>query len=165
VTASLKWAWCALALATAGCSSGTIMHGTPEQPRPVPAPPPTADRDEHGHSASVHVLGIPPGHLPHPGQCRVWIPGNPPGHQPHARACAGITATAPAGSWIVYRASANPDVVHVHVVDESRAGIVVVIRIYDAEGHWVRDESAEHHHDDWENEEDHGRGHGHRRNN
>ncbi|MGB7291962.1 MAG: hypothetical protein WBD99_07310 [Thermodesulfobacteriota bacterium] len=25
---------------------------------------------------------IPPGHLPPPGEYRVWIPGIPPGHQP-----------------------------------------------------------------------------------
>jgi hypothetical protein len=26
--------------------------------------------------------GIPPGHMPPPGQCRVWYEGRPPGHQP-----------------------------------------------------------------------------------
>ena len=162
MTASPKWACCTLALALAGCASGTIMSGTPEHPGPVTASAPPPETEAHGRSGSVHTLGIPPGHLPHPGQCRVWIPGQPPGHQPHARACAGITATAPAGSWIVYRASANPEVVHVHVVDEARAGVVVMIRIFSADGTYVREESAEHHHDDWENEDDHGR-HGHRR--
>jgi len=31
--------------------------------------------------------GIPPGHLPPPGQCRVWYDGRPPGHQPAPASC------------------------------------------------------------------------------
>ena len=31
--------------------------------------------------------GIPPGHLPPAGQCRVWYEGVPPGHQPRATNC------------------------------------------------------------------------------
>jgi hypothetical protein len=30
---------------------------------------------------------IPPGHLPPPGECRVWYPGVPPGHQPPPFKC------------------------------------------------------------------------------
>jgi hypothetical protein len=30
---------------------------------------------------------IPPGHLPPPGECRVWRPGVPPGHQPPPFRC------------------------------------------------------------------------------
>lgn len=38
----------------------------------------------------VHVrrgVRIPPGHLPGPGQCRVWYPNRPPGHQPPPFRC------------------------------------------------------------------------------
>jgi hypothetical protein len=31
--------------------------------------------------------GIPPGHLPPPGMCRVWYDGTPPGHQPASMSC------------------------------------------------------------------------------
>jgi hypothetical protein len=31
--------------------------------------------------------GIPPGHLPPPGLCRVWYDGTPPGHQPPSMSC------------------------------------------------------------------------------
>jgi hypothetical protein len=31
--------------------------------------------------------GIPPGHLPPPGQCRVWYEGVPPGRQPAPTSC------------------------------------------------------------------------------
>src|SRR3989442_14323443 len=65
-------------------------------------------------------LGIPPGHLPRPGECRVWIPGTPPGRQPRpkSRPCEGIENIAPAGSWIVYRPGAERRLVHVRVIDE-----------------------------------------------
>lgn len=33
------------------------------------------------------VQGIPPGHLPPPGECRVWYDGRPPGHQPPPTSC------------------------------------------------------------------------------
>ena len=32
--------------------------------------------------------GVPSGHLPSPGQCRVWYPGRPPGQQPPPVDCA-----------------------------------------------------------------------------
>src|SRR5881628_2106532 len=61
-------------------------------------------RSEGGPSTAA-TLGVPPGHLPKRGACRVWIPGVPPGQQPRpkSRPCDGIAAAAPAGSWILYR--------------------------------------------------------------
>jgi len=77
------------------------------------------------------TLGIPPGHLPPPGQCRIWVPGEAPGHQQRARSCAHIERIAPAGGWIPYRPSEDRKVVHVRVVDERRPGVVVHLRVYD----------------------------------
>ena len=37
---------------------------------------------------SAEALGIPPGHRPPPGACRVWYPGVPPGQQPPPGPCA-----------------------------------------------------------------------------
>ena len=34
-----------------------------------------------------HAQGIPPGHLPPPGKCRVWYDNRPPGHQPPPTSC------------------------------------------------------------------------------
>ena len=35
----------------------------------------------------VRRVEIPPGHLPPPGECRVWRPGVPAGHQPPPFRC------------------------------------------------------------------------------
>jgi len=94
--------------------------------------------------STAATLGVPPGHLPKPGECRVWIPGVPPGRQPRpkSRTCEGIAAAAPAGSWILYRPTADRKIVHARIVDERRAGVVVRIRVFEAEsGRFVREEN------------------------
>ncbi len=103
-------------------------------------PPPSPSRDVRGPEvnrgpSTAATLGIPPGHLPKAGECRVWIPGTPPGHQPKpkSRPCPGIAAFAPAGSWIIYRPTEDRKVVHVREVDSRRAGAVIRIRIFDIE--------------------------------
>jgi len=103
----------------------------PSNPEVRRAPP---DETNRGPSTAA-TLGIPPGHLPQAGECRIWIPGTPPGHQPKpkSRPCPGIAAIAPAGSWIVYRPTEDRKVVHVREVDSRRAGAVVRIRIFDIE--------------------------------
>lgn len=109
-------------LAATACSSfGT---GTATQPAPAVSRTPSAS------SSTAATLGIPPGHLPPPGLCRVWMPGTPPGHQARARNCANIERSAPAGSWILYRPSKDRKVVQVRVVDGRRAGVVVHRRVY-----------------------------------
>ena len=45
----------------------------------------------------ARTLGIPPGHLPPPGECRVWYPGTPPGQQPPPGPC-GLRVPAAPGS-------------------------------------------------------------------
>jgi hypothetical protein len=105
-------------LAATACSS--LSSPPPEQPKP-----------QARRASTAATLGIPPGHLPPPGLCRVWVPGKPPGHQAPARSCERVERTAPAGSWIVYRPTRDKKVVHVRVVDERRAGVVVRLRVYD----------------------------------
>jgi hypothetical protein len=110
----------------------------PAQPPPVQPPPEQRPPDNKppepppGPFAAL-TLDIPPGHLPEVGECRVWIPGLPPGQQakPKSRACDGITSVAPAGSWIIYRPSEDRKVVHVRLIDERRAGLVIRIRTFD----------------------------------
>ena len=114
-------------LAAAACKP-VSMTPSPE-PEPVRRSPSTAA-----------TLGIPPGHLPAPGMCRVWVPGTPPGHQAKARSCDRIERTAPAGSWIVERPTGNKKdkkMVHVRVVDERRPGVVIQMRVYEIRGYKI----------------------------
>ncbi len=46
----------------------------------------------------VHV---PPGHLPPPGECRVWYPDRPPGHQPPPGPCHVLQYQVPPGAVLV----------------------------------------------------------------
>lgn len=51
--------------------------------------------------------GIPPGHLPPPGSCRVWYDGRPPGQQPPPTSCraAERTAARQRGARVIYSQS------------------------------------------------------------
>ncbi len=76
-------------------------------------------------------LGIPPGHLPPPGQCRVWVPGEAPGRQKDGAAgdCAWVQARVPPGAWLVWRPTGDRKEV---VVREFGADAVVRwTRIFD----------------------------------
>src|SRR5574341_65732 len=123
--------------------AGALAVGACTRTRTVVVTRPPAER---GGPSTAVTLGIPPGHLSHPGQCRIWIPGPPPGRQPGARSrpCAGIAASAPAGSWIVYRPTRDRKVVHVRVVDERRPGIVILVRFFDFDtGRFIREGSVD----------------------
>jgi hypothetical protein len=103
--------------------------------RPVSSPPAAHPEAEPRRTADSDAsLGIPPGHLPPPGRCRVWMPGTPPGRQAKARSCSGIERDAPVGSWIVDRSASDHETVFVRVMDERRAGVVVRTRVYQMRG-------------------------------
>jgi hypothetical protein len=75
-------------------------------------------------------LGIPYGHLPAPGQCRIWVPGRPSGHQPRAGNCHSVMKKIIPGCWLLTRSESNPKLVQVTVFDRYDAGEVVMIRYY-----------------------------------
>ena len=124
---------CLALLGATACT--TIYAGAEPEPTPAPSPRTTTRR------STAATLGIPPGHLPSPGQCKVWIPGRPPGHQASSRNCSGVERHAPADSWILYRPGKDKKVVHVRVVDSRRAGVIIRTRIYDVKtGAYLRDD-------------------------
>lgn len=50
------------------------------------------------HSAT---LPIPNGHLPAPGECRIWYSDRPAGHQPAPGNCRALSQQVPQGAWLV----------------------------------------------------------------
>ena len=44
---------------------------------------------------------VPPGHMPPPGECRIWHPDRPPGHQPPPGSCARLIHQVPPGAILV----------------------------------------------------------------
>ena len=102
--------------------------------------------DDGGRKSTAATLGIPPGHLPPPGQCMVWIPGEPPGQQKKKNTpgdCSSVAARVPPGGWLVYRPTKDKKEVRVSVYD-SRRPQVVAIRIFDvATGLLLREEAPD----------------------
>jgi tetratricopeptide (TPR) repeat protein len=54
-------------------------------------------KPEHAYAE----LGIPRGHMPSPGKCRIWFPDRPPGHQPAPGKCKKLRHRVPAGAYLV----------------------------------------------------------------
>lgn len=125
------------------CSKRTTTVVVAPEPRRLPTPPPPPPSQPPApRPSTAATLGIPPGHLPEAGECRIWIPGTPPGRQPgsKSRPCAGIGGDAPAGSWIVYRPTRDRKLVHVRVVDARRPGFVTLVRLFEIDsGRLLRD--------------------------
>ncbi|MEQ1855535.1 MAG: hypothetical protein ABL963_03640 [Longimicrobiales bacterium] len=54
---------------------------------------------------------VPPGHMPRPGYCRLWLPDTPPGHQPPPQRCDRLfRAGYPRGAVII--GSPSHDVIY-----------------------------------------------------
>ena len=116
-----------LAVLLVGCTRTVVVSDGPV----------TVD-DRNHHGSKKHALGIPPGHLPPPGSCRIWIPGVPPGRQSPPGDCHRLAREVPPGAWLVTRSHGEPRYVEVSVFDERRAGVVVGVEIYlAATGKWV----------------------------
>ena len=53
-----------------------------------------------------NIDGVPPGHRPPAGMCRIWIDGVPPGRQPYGvMSCAEAEARRPSGARVIYGSS------------------------------------------------------------
>lgn len=106
-----------LAAGLAACSSSNSDVETGPAPRTQTIPgtsstsgsePELKNENVPENASTAARFGIPPGHLPPPGQCRVWMPGEPPGKQKKKNAsgdCSSLARQVPAGGWLVYRPS------------------------------------------------------------
>jgi hypothetical protein len=62
-----------------------------------PAPPVVVSPGMHDPA-----LHIPPGHMPAPGQCRIWFADRPPGQQPPPGDCDELQQRVPPGAYLVH---------------------------------------------------------------
>jgi hypothetical protein len=101
---------------------------------------------EYPHAPSYGNLGIPPGHLPPPGECRIWYPGIPPGQQPPPGSCYDLGGRVPPGAWLIHGVSKqHKDPVRVSVYHDKQPRVVVSVRYYDFDtGRFIREEKAKH---------------------
>ena len=114
-----------LLLSLTACSSGRVVVSGGSHPGGgKPGPP-------HAVRGPVASLGIPPGHYPPPGQCRVWVPGTPPGHQPKPSPCTALNGNIPVGAWVIYRPSKDKKAVEVTAYHKSTPALVVSVHWYD----------------------------------
>jgi hypothetical protein len=143
VSAAALAALASLVLSGCGSSSGRVVvrsEPRPDHDKPVVvvvkpgdpgAPVEVPGKLPHGTRGPVASLGIPPGHLPPPGKCRLWFPGTPPGHQPAPRTCASLAGRVPLGAWLVHAPDAG--VVEVAEYDGTKPQLVAWVAWYDAD--------------------------------
>jgi len=139
----MKRTWTlALVLAAVSACSGSnpdVQTGPAPQTQSIPgtSSDPGTEPDLKNENASENAstaakFGIPPGHLPAPGQCRVWIPGEPPGKQKKKGSsgdCDVVSRDVPAGGWLVYRPSEDKKEVVVREYGSGRQ--VTSVRVFD----------------------------------
>lgn len=93
-----------------------------------------SDRDHRDGNSHFHRQGqtrIPNGHLPPPGECRVWYPNRPAGQQPPPFKCGKSPGRVEPGGW-VFSPGPSRQEIEVSVYDERRPGIVIDVGIFDA---------------------------------
>ncbi|MGR4871079.1 hypothetical protein ACIPRI_19705 [Variovorax sp. LARHSF232] len=93
------------------------------------------ERKRHeGNSSYFHQHGytrIPKGHMPPPGECRIWYPDRPAGHQPPPFKCGQARGRVEPGGWLI-TPGRQPQEIEVSVYDARRPGIVIDVGIFDA---------------------------------
>lgn len=74
---------------------------------------------------------IPNGHMPPPGECRIWYPDRPAGHQPPPFKCSEARGRVEPGGWLISPGPQRQEL-EVAVYDGRRPGIVIDVGIFDA---------------------------------
>jgi len=120
--------------ASMGCA-GKVAIKTGPSPRPSAVTTGPGTVVTTGSRSTAATLGIPPGHLPEAGTCRVWEPGRPPGQQRRLPAgpCDMVERQVRPGQWLVYRPSENKKIVEVRTYEATASNRTVrrLTRIFD----------------------------------
>jgi hypothetical protein len=112
--------WAALALIGAACwmapaaadeRAGRGTRGTmPDNDSPaVVIPQPNDDRERRRgtrrgeQEGGQRYAGVPPGHMPPAGKCRIWLPRTAPGQQPPIGDCNVLSGQVPPGGRLIRR--------------------------------------------------------------
>lgn len=94
-------------------------------------------RDDYFRDGYSNVR-VPNGHLPRPGECRIWFPDRPTGQQPPPGLCSRLESQVPAGAWLIQRPNSNqrytvsaydarqPGVIHDRAAFDYRGGALVL---------------------------------------
>ena len=69
-------------ITTMGVAAVALFAAAACKPIPASEPSPEHSAATRRRPSTAATLGIPPGHLPPPGMCRVWMPDQPPGQRP-----------------------------------------------------------------------------------
>lgn len=101
--------------------AGTLASCSPTVIGRTPWPMPREGGREGG-KLSLEYLGIPNGHMPPPGSCRIWYPGRPAGQQPPPFKCGGFLRV-PLGAFLVQRL--DQQMIQVDEYDSRRENYVV----------------------------------------
>jgi hypothetical protein len=72
-------------------------------------------------------LGIPKGHLPPPGECKIWIPGKEPGQQGPPQSCASAIRNAPLGAWVITHEGSR---YRVNIFNRVKRSVIDEVRYY-----------------------------------
>jgi hypothetical protein len=96
---------CGVVLVLSGCG----RKSAPDRTTPAPSSSVEASGPQSAAHATSgpargprHLKGVPPGHYPKRGECRVWVPGRPPGRQAAPTSCTSLRGRVPAGAFVLY---------------------------------------------------------------
>lgn len=117
-------------LLLSGCSVNWHVSSRSQSPAAGPQTPRETTGETRTRSTPHARLHIPPGHLPGPGECRIWLPGVPPGQQAPTGDCAELARRVPPGAWLITGRPKKSREVDVAVYDTVRNGHVLEVRIY-----------------------------------
>ena len=85
------------------------------------------DKGEDGRVFPFGRLRIPKGHLPPPGECKIWIPGREAGQQGPPQSCISALRNAPLGAWVITHEGGR---YKVNIFNRSRRSVIDEVRFY-----------------------------------